>query len=218
MVKVLELTVYLHLELVVSLGHIVQFLGDILLQVLEFTFDLWLLDKILEVSHDNLNFLFEVGLKCITSGLDLFELHSVFLGVKLAESFLESLAHFLFILFLVIHQFLELQTELIGWSIEVADISRNISCFLLNSWVQGVIPHLLTFIVPMEVCFEFFMESFQFCSNGLDLSLLLWVIEHGTSLAKSLTHLLELIMDFSGEYLELRPNLWTRTDEFSDIS
>ena len=25
-------------------------------------------------------------------------------------------------------------------------------------------------------------------------------------------------MDFSGEYLELRPNFWTRTDEFSDIS
>lgn len=218
MVEVLELTVNLHLELVVSLGHIVQFLRDILLQVLEFTFDRWLLDEILEVSHDNLNFLFEVGLKFITSGLELFELHSMFLGVKLAESFLESLADLLFILFLVIHKFLELHTELMGWSIEVADISRNISCLLLNSWVQGMIPHLLTFIVPMEVGFESFMESLQFFSNGLDLSHLLWIIEYGTGLAKSLANLLELSMDLSGKYLELRLNLWTRTDEFSDIS
>jgi len=213
--------VYFHLESLVSHVHLMEFLGDIVVKVLELSLDLWLGEESLEVHHDGLLFLIDVSLEGVPSVLDLLELHSMFWGVELVVSHLESVADLHPVSMLVLLILLERVTEVVEWSFKVVDIILDVSFLFLklsiDLWVHGELPHLKTLVVPVEVGLEFSVKSLPFGTNGLELSLVFWRTEHVTSLLKSLSDILEISFDLFSECSEFVVDLWVSSDEFFDI-
>lgn len=216
-----NLIVEVHNESLVSHVHLSEFHGDIVLHVLEFALDLWLLKEVLEVHHDGLLFLIGVHLESVPSGLDLLELHSVFWGVKLHDALLKSLGNLHLVDFLIVLILLELESEFIKWLIKLLNVLPDFGLsfldFIVDLWVHGNFPHLETLVVPVEVSLEFFVEGLPFLANGFELSLVFLLTKKTTGLLKSLTNLLEFSLDFGGELLKFLADLWVRMDELVDI-
>lgn len=175
----------------------------------------------MEVHHDGLLFLIRVSLEGLPSVLDFLELHSMFWGVELVVSHLESVSDLHPVSMLVLLIFLERVTEVVEWFIKVFDIVLDVSLLSLklsiDLWVHGELPHLKTFVVPVEVSLEFSVKSLPFGTNGLELSLVFWRTEHLTGLFKSVSNILEISFDLFTELLELKVDLWVSFNEFLDI-
>lgn len=175
----------------------------------------------MELHIDGLFLSVGVSLKSVPSGLDLSELNSMLWGVEFMDSSFQSSDNLHSVDSLVVLILLELDTELLEWSFKPLHVSPDLSLSLLDLlvdlWVHGNLPHLETFVVPVEVSLEFSIKGLPFLANGFELSLVFWVAKKATSLLKSLADFMELSFDFFGKLLKFLADLWVLIDELVDI-